>query len=344
MFGLRTIVGNRVARVAAAAAEQAQAVGGLDGRAEYEPARQALEEATKRLLVEVGGNREETVMAAAHHQLAAGESSEGNGEDEMVDDVVDVGGDEPATVSPPQTQTQDTPQAQVTMIEANPTTKCGLVGATTASPSDKEKGDVGGTHAEQNTGWRRGSGRGALQVEEVEVEKEGEAETRAFSCSKVDDGVAKQGGGGGGVADSLMPPEEPSSYLSDAIDELVAVRTDAADMHVAEEAEATLPTGKGRRKAVRARRARARRAENKRRRAAELAAQQAGSRRTAGTSSAMKFLQQRWARRWRMLVSARGKGKMGASPQREEVMKLVIALSRPPPGDDYFDDGSGKAE
>lgn len=335
IFGLRTIVGNRAARAAAAAAEQARASGRFEVGEEYEPARQALEEATKRLLVEVGGNRKEMVMAAAHHQLAtAGESSERSGEDVVINDDDDDGSndDEPAVLaSLPPAQTQGMQHLPVTMIEANPTTKCSMVGATTALARGNT-GDVGGMHTKQKRwGGGRRSGRGSLQVEEAELKEEGGAETGVCS-SKVDDDQAERGGGvGGGVADLLIPPEPSSTFISDAVDELVALQNDEAELHVAEGTGVILPAGKERRKAVHARRA-----EIKKRRAAELDARRPGRRKSAKASPAKKFLQQQWFngggrwRRWRVLTSARGKGKKGASPQREEMVKLVIALSRPP--------------
>lgn len=332
MFGVRTFLNNRAARAAAAAERARAAEGGFDGGGQYEPARQALEEATKRLLLEVGGNRQEAVMAAAANHKAM----------KTAEDRVSA--DEPEPVAP---HPSSTPPASVTMMEANPTKSYSSVVAeaaplpTTAAPVTN--GDVleGAPVNGEMEGTERDSG---SEKSRRRVKGVRQARMRFFGRKNVDD--AGKADAETTQTDPLVTQTSNSTLPADEMDG-VAVEEVMKDREEEEDPEKTLPERERRRDAVRVRRAeiraqraeiKAQRAEVKRRRAAELATRRAtigGCSDDGQSSSFMRLLPQRrgegrgrW-RRWWVRVRAMVRRESKASPEKERLVELLLALSPP---------------
>lgn len=327
MFGVRTFLNNRSARVAAAAERARAAEGGFDGGGQYEPARQALEEATKSLLLEVGGNRQEAVMAAAANHKA------------MTTAEDQVAADEPEPVAP---HPSSTPPASVTMMEANPTTNYRSVVTEVAPPptaaAPVTNGDVlqgaptdGNIEGTERDAERKNSGR---RVEGVK-----KAWMTFFSRKSVDDAEEADDG----TATQTDPLVSETSKKALPAVEMDGVAEEAVGDHEEEEEDrgkTTLSGRERRRDAVRVRRAeiRAQRAEVRRRRAAELATRREDRERCPDdgqcSSFAMLLPQRRgkgrgrW-RRWWVRVRARGRKKSKASPEKERLIELLLALSPP---------------
>lgn len=280
LFGVRTLMGNR-GDARAAAVRARRNADSLDFDAdEYGPARQALEEATKRLLIEVGGDREETVMAAAHHAAPM--------------DGVDGDRAESGAVAP-----------GVTIIEAS-----------TRSRVEVPAPLLGG--GEVREAMRR-DGRIALEEED----------------NKADDNTSV-------LMEHIAEPAAARAVEDEQTEAVAAVTVEAlTEVDHAEAHETKLTTGERRRDAVRAHRAEIRRQRAARVKRAEQRELDERGLTAAGNHPAERSTWREWfngderRRRWRLRSKVTGRVKGTASPERDELIKKVVALSRPLPDDDH---------
>lgn len=305
--------------------------------------RVALEEATKRLLVEVGGDREETVLAAA----------------QLPQDVS-------ARVQPlaHASSSPSVSSSSLASISSTSGAQDEMSAAFSMSPGIKKRvaaraavvAEIDCASGEED--WGRSEGGNEEREENEEQEKENEGETQEDLEVKQEDSVAMSS-----FHDAPPLPQQQQQQL-----ESLAVQTDAVaeatgteeeDEEEKEGQEAPTETtiamkwkaaGEKKRAAVQEHRAQIRR-----QRAARRAADGGSGGPPMGSSMIMKSVRQQWEkreevkRRWRRWQRWRRgwwgwPSKIGdgcGNPEREEIIKVVCALSRPP-CDDNAEVGSNR--